>query len=267
MVGSAACVGQLSFGDVESLFDSIGCRCHWLWRVIIRLRHPPAVKTTLAPLPETVTSFGAATSGDYLYAFGGHKGERHDYSVEKVSGSFQRLKLSDGRAWESLPSATPGQGQPLVAHGGLIYRIGGMAARNHEDAKQDLYSMTVVQRFDPKTAQWENLPPLPAVRSSHDAVVVGEKLYVAGGWQLAGGTNKPAWPANALVLDLAHPAVRLEGISPTVPTSRACLGRAWHEDILHRRHGQQQQTHPRCGDLRHRFRPMGKRPGPAARRI
>ncbi len=54
------------------------------------------IKTTLAPLPETVTSFGAATSGDYLYAFGGHKGERHDYSVEKVSGSFQRLKLSDG---------------------------------------------------------------------------------------------------------------------------------------------------------------------------
>lgn len=174
--------------------------------------HPPAQQTaveapaaTLAPLPETVTSFGAATSGDYLYAFGGHKGERHDYSVEMVSGSFQRLKLSDGRAWESLPSATPGQGQPLVAHGGFIYRIGGMAARNHVEEKQDLYSLSLVQRFDPQSAQWENLTPLPAVRSSHDGVFVGEKLYVAGGWQLAGGTNKPVWPANALVLDLAHP--------------------------------------------------------------
>src|SRR5262245_4853750 len=38
------------------------------------------VKTTLAPLPETVTSFGAVTDGDWLYVFGGHKGERHEYS-------------------------------------------------------------------------------------------------------------------------------------------------------------------------------------------
>ncbi len=166
--------------------------------------HPP-VKTVLAPLPETVTSFGAVTADGYLYAFGGHKGERHEYSVEMVSGSFQRLKLSDGRGWESLPSATPGQGQPLVARGGFIYRVGGMAARNHADAKQDLYSMTLVQCFDPKSGRWEDVAPLPAPRSSHDAVVVGDKLYVAGGWQLTGGTNKPAWPANALVLDLAHP--------------------------------------------------------------
>jgi hypothetical protein len=43
-----------------------------------------------------------------------------------------------------------------------------------------------------------------APRSSHDAVVLGDKLYVAGGWSLAGGTNKPAWPANALVLDLKN---------------------------------------------------------------
>ena len=161
--------------------------------------------TTLAPLPETVTSFGAVTSDGWLYAFGGHKGERHEYSVEMVSGSFQRLKLSDGRAWESLPPAAPGQGQPLVAHNGYVYRVGGMAARNSADAKQDLFSTTLVQRFNPRAGRWEDVAPLPAPRSSHDAVVIGDKLYVAGGWQLTGGTNKPVWPANALVLDLAQP--------------------------------------------------------------
>lgn len=164
-----------------------------------------SVKTALAPLPETVTSFGAVTSDGYLYAFGGHKGERHEYSVEMVSGMFQRLNLKDGRAWESLPAAKPGQGQPLVAHGGYIYRFGGMAARNTADAKQDLYSMSIAQRFDPKTGRWEDFTPLPAIRSSHDAVVLGDKLYIAGGWQLAGGSDKPVWPANALVLDLANP--------------------------------------------------------------
>ncbi len=160
---------------------------------------------SLAPLPETVPSFGAVTAGGWLYAFGGHKGERHEYSAEMVSGSFQRLRLSDGRAWESLPSATPGQGLPLVAHHGYIYRIGGMAARNLSGAKQDLYSMTVVQQFDPRSKTWQDFISLPAPRSSHDAVVLGDQLYVLGGWQLVGGTNKPAWPANGLVLDLAHP--------------------------------------------------------------
>ncbi len=164
-----------------------------------------APAATLAPLPEPVTSFGAVTSDGWLYVFGGHKGERHEYSVEMTSGSFQRLKLSDGRAWEPLSPAAPGQGLALVAHNGFIYRIGGMAARNHADAKQDLYSIGLVQRFDPQSRRWEDVTPLPAPRSSHDAVVIGDKLYVAGGWQLMGGTNKPVWHTNALALDLAHP--------------------------------------------------------------
>src|SRR6478736_7770086 len=71
-----------------------------------------AIKAPLAPLPETVTSFGAVTAGDWLYAFGGHKGERHEYSIEMVSGSFQRLNLHASGQWETLPAATPGQGQP-----------------------------------------------------------------------------------------------------------------------------------------------------------
>ena len=123
-----------------------------------------------------------------------------------VSGSFHRLNLRNGRAWEILPSAKPGQGQPLVAHGGFIYRIGGMAARNQANEKQDLYSLSLVQRFDPRNGRWEEVASLPVVRSSHDAAVIGDKLYVAGGWQLAGGTNHPVWPANALMLDLANPA-------------------------------------------------------------
>jgi N-acetylneuraminic acid mutarotase len=159
----------------------------------------------LAPMPEAVTSFGAVTDDGWLYVFGGHKGERHDYSANEVSGSFHRLRLSDGRVWESLPGAEPSQGLPLIAHQGSIYRIGGMAARNPAGAKQDLFSTAHFQRFDPRRGQWEKVASLPAPRSSHDAVVMGDKLYVAGGWQLAGGTNKPVWPANALVLDLKNP--------------------------------------------------------------
>jgi N-acetylneuraminic acid mutarotase len=184
-----------------ALASLVGCATHT--RLPGALTEPPS--DTLAPLPEPVTSFGAVTADGWLYVFGGHKGERHEYSADMVSGSFHRLKLSDGRAWESLPSAAPGQGLALVAHERFIYRVGGMAAHNHAGEKQDLYSLPLVQRYDPRARRWDDVASLPAPRSSHDAVVIGNKLYVVGGWQLSGGTNKPVWPASALVLDLAHP--------------------------------------------------------------
>jgi len=163
---------------------------------------PPA--SSYAPLPEAVTSFGAVVHDNWLYVFGGHKGERHDYSVDMVSGGFHRLQLKNGKAWEKLPASAPGQGLPLVAHGRYVYRIGGMAARNPAAEKQDLFSTSLVQRYDPRRKLWEDSTPLPTPRSSHDAVIIGKKLYVAGGWQMTGGTNKPVWPANALVLDLSR---------------------------------------------------------------
>jgi len=164
------------------------------------------IASILPPLPEPVTSLGAVTHDGWLYVFGGHQGERHEYTADKVSGSLHRLNLERGQSWERLPSAAPGQGQPLVAHGTSIYRVGGMAARNAPGEKQDLISAALVQRFDGKTLRWEEVVALPEPRSSHDAVVVGDRLFVVGGWQLSGGTRKPVWPDTALVLDLANPS-------------------------------------------------------------
>ncbi len=162
-----------------------------------------AVPAALPPMPEGVTSFGAVTSDGWLYAFGGHKGERHEYCAEMVSGAFYRLNLRDGQSWETLESAAPGQGQPLVAYAGQVYRFGGMAARNHAGEKQDLFSTTLAQHFDPRSGIWQDLAPLPAPRSSHDAVVIGSKVYIVGGWQLSGGETQPVWPDRGWMLDLA----------------------------------------------------------------
>lgn len=176
-----------------------------IFSVVISLFTPPAFAGEVyPPLPETVTSFGAFTQNGWLYVFGGHKGERHNYSEEMVSGSLHRLKLKGGTTWETLPSSIPGQGLALVADGHYLYRIGGMAARNHEGQKQDLHSLSVVQRFDLKANVWEDIAALPQPRSSHDAAILNNKIYVAGGWALT-GTNKPVWHSTSLVLDLAHP--------------------------------------------------------------
>jgi hypothetical protein len=77
-----------------------------------------------------------------------------------------------------------------------------MVARNAPGKPDDLHSVAEVLRFDPKTSAWTALKPLPKPRSSHDAVVVGDTLYVAGGWRLSGST-KGDWDVGALSLDLA----------------------------------------------------------------
>lgn len=169
---------------------------------------PEPIATQLAPLPEAVASFGAASQDGWIYVFGGHQGERHEYSAPMVSGALHRLQLANGTPWEALPAAQPAQGASLVAHRQHLYRIGGMAARNQPGEPADLHSQAEVFRFDLGKAAWEPHVPLPKPRSSHDACVLDDALYVGGGWQLAGSPRSGQWHDTLLKLDLTrrHPA-------------------------------------------------------------
>lgn len=182
------------------------------------------VADTLAPLAEPITSFGSIAAGGWLYVYGGHHGTRHEYSSDKVSKDFYRLNLTDGKTWEKLPALGAAQGTAIVAHDGYIYWIGGMFARNKAGEKRDLVSLKDAGRFNTKTKTWENLPALPQGRSSHDAVVVGDKLYVGGGWSLDGGTAAAKYLTNLAVLDLKKKNATWE----TAPQafSRRALGMA-----------------------------------------
>ena len=164
------------------------------------------VATRVATLPEATSSFGAAATDGWLYVYGGHVVPTHSYSTEAVSGKFHRLRLADGKTWERLPDGPPLQGMNLVAHGGKIYRVGGMQPQNKPGEPQDIRSVADVARFDPATGKWEALPPLPVARSSHDVVVVGNTLVVVGGWTLK-GKEKTEWPDSIELLDLAAPSL------------------------------------------------------------
>lgn len=159
----------------------------------------------IAPLPEAVSSFGAAVADGYLYVYSGHTGTEHDHSAANLSRRFSRVPLSGG-AWEELPMETPLQGLPLVAHGGKLYRIGGLDVRNATtDDKEDLHSTTEFSQYDPATKKWTALAPLPAGRSSHNAVVIGDKLFVVGGWKLS-GSRKGEWLDDSLVYNFSDPS-------------------------------------------------------------
>jgi N-acetylneuraminic acid mutarotase len=173
------------------------------------------------PLPEGFSSFGAAVAEGYVYVYGGHVGKTHTYSTAAVTGKFRRLNLANpSKGWEELPPGPALQGLALVAHGGKLYRIGGMQPRNRPGDPADNHSVATCAVFDPRVGTWESMPDLPAGRSSHDAVVVGDQIVVAGGWQMKGAGTKSTWHSTTLTLDLAQQSPKWESI-PQPFTRRA----------------------------------------------
>jgi N-acetylneuraminic acid mutarotase len=161
-------------------------------------------KEKLPALPVAASSLGAVECDGFLYVYGGHMAAPHTYSNETTSGQLHRIALGDPKAkWEELPGGTHLQGMNLAAHKGKVIRVGGMEPRNKKGEKAALVSTDEAVRYDPTAKKWEKLPALPEPRSSHDLVVIGDKLFVVGGWKLDDKGTSGAWLDTALVLDLA----------------------------------------------------------------
>ena len=156
------------------------------------------------PLPEAFSSFGATTADGFVYVYGGHKADTHEYSTESVHGKFRRLDLkSPGHGWEELAEGPHAQGVALVAHRGVVYRLGGMQPKNAPGEPTDNVSLASCSSFDPKTLAWSEIASFPEPRSSFDAVVVGDRIYVFGGWNMGGKGKSQTWFDSGLMLDLA----------------------------------------------------------------
>lgn len=159
----------------------------------------------LPPLPIPASSLGVVACDGKLYAYGGHIAPVHTYSTEAVTGRFFRRPVSGDAGWEELASGPALQGMNLAAHGGKIYRVGGMDPRNKPGKPAENFSVTSAACYDPATNAWTDLPPLPEPRSSHDLAVVGDTLYVVGGWNMLGHEGED-WCDTMLSLDLGDPA-------------------------------------------------------------
>ncbi len=181
---------------------------------------------SLAELPTTLTSFGGAVLGDDVYVYGGTKGSSHDYSSAVQNDSLLRLSLPDGR-WETVARGPKLQGLAMVPHGGKLYRIGGFEARNAPDQEHDLWSVDSVAAFDPASGEWSELPPLPEPRSSFDAAVLGDSIYVIGGWAMA-GDGRSVWHQTAWRLDLSASEPSWQAIAEP-PFERRALAVAAHD--------------------------------------
>ena len=198
---------------------------------------PAVAKTTAAvdataatDLPEPVASFGGAVADGWLYLYSGHIGGEHEHSKDNLSQSFRRKEIG-GKEWEELPMETPLQGLPLVAHSGKLYRIGGLSALNAAGEDEDIHSVAEFSCFDPATKEWTALAPLPESRSSHDAVVIGDTLYVLGGWKLA-GSSKGTWLDTAWSFDLTKPDGAWQALPSPTFRRRAMAAAQWDGKLV-----------------------------------
>jgi N-acetylneuraminic acid mutarotase len=190
-----------------------------------------AAATALPSLPEPVASFGGAVCDGWLYVYGGHIGTEHDHSRDNLSTHFRRVRLDGGDQWEELPMQTPLQGLPLVAYEGKLYRVGGVNARNAFDEKEDMHSVAEFACYDPSASKWTEMPPLPEPRSSHDAVVIGDVLYVVGGWTLSGDSSSGKWLETAWSFDLTDAKGQWRPVA-NPPFKRRALAVAGSKDQL-----------------------------------
>ncbi len=96
--------------------------------------------------------------------------------------------------WSTIPGpATQLEHLALVRHEGKLYAIAGRALT--------LESINPsVQRFDPKSGRWSQLPPLPRATSGHVAAATRNDYLV-----VLGGEGPEGVHADAFALDLRRP--------------------------------------------------------------
>lgn len=176
------------------------------------------------------TSFGAVTLGNAVYTLGGYTGSAHEYSREYQSERFARLDLATNR-WTTLPTPGPTQSATLNAYRDTVIRVGGLHIHNAQGETPHLTSGADVAFFDTATNQWQSSTPLPEARSSHASVIVGDKLYVVGGWALNGGMSSGKSANTMLVADLSRRTLTWNTVD--VPfEARGLAATAWGRQLV-----------------------------------
>lgn len=186
---------------------------------------PPVVAHEhLTPLPMSLTSFGGAVLGDHVYVYGGNMGASHRYSTQDQNNALYRLPLRGDGVWEKVIQGPHLQGLAMEPHDGKLIRIGGFTAMNAPGEDHHLVSQDAVAMIDPDAATptWVALPSLPEPRSSFDSAVLGDTLYVIGGWAMAGEDDRQ-WHETAWAMDLSAPSPQWKAIAdpPTIRRANA----------------------------------------------
>ena len=126
------------------------------------------------------SSFGAIEHRGLVFVAGGHQGAEHTYPPESFTGRVDVHDLKSGKWTNTASRNYTAHGFQLAAHGNYIYAFGGFAYEENNYPKWK--SISVVERYDLRTKEWEVIGHMPRRRSSNIVAKVGSKVYLIGGW-------------------------------------------------------------------------------------
>uniref|UniRef100_A0A8C2VDC9 Host cell factor 2 n=1 Tax=Chinchilla lanigera TaxID=34839 RepID=A0A8C2VDC9_CHILA len=187
--------GMVEYGRYSNeLYELQASR--WLWKKV--KPHPPP--SGLPPCPRLGHSF--SLYGNKCYLFGGLANESEDSNnnVPRYLNDFYELELQHGSGvvgW-SIPVTKGLVPSPRESHTAVIYCrkgsgspqmfvFGGMCGARLDDLWQ----------LDIETMSWskpETKGTVPLPRSLHTASVIGNKMYIFGGWVPHKGENTETSP-------------------------------------------------------------------------
>jgi len=185
--------------------------------------------TTAAPLPAGRFNLAAAVVNDIIYVFGGAE---VDGRVTDTIYAFD----PEADAWSlvgSLPNAVAGMS--VTAFEDRIYVFGGSHSSQMFVPKENYYADAYA--FDPATATFESLPPMPVARNMAICVTLEDDIVVVGGMKSPGATAnqryRPPYGTWEIQAEMPTPRGGAVGVYfPTVTTNAVLvLGGANQVDV------------------------------------
>lgn len=153
--------------------------------------------TELPRMRQARGAAGTAVVGDKLYVVGGAP---QVFGVEVQGEPYDLVEIYNFKPgeWEIGPDfPEPRHHTVAVGHGGKLYVAGGRPGLF--DLNNRIPPSDAFHRYDPKTGEWEELPPLPIGLAFHGMTTAAGKIVVVGGedqthWEDGGGwVTRSAW--------------------------------------------------------------------------
>jgi hypothetical protein len=166
--------------------------------------------TSLEEMPEPRAAGGAVFAADGLFVAGG-------IGPTGLAGSTMVLALATGRWGPAAGLNEPREHLGVTALGDLVYAVGGRVnglAGN----------LATVERLDPATGVWEELPGMPTARGGTAAAAGGGLVISAGGEQESGTFAE---------VEAYDPDARSWQALPELPTPRHGLGVVVSDETLY----------------------------------
>ena len=92
-------------------------------------------------------------------------------------------EVYNGASWQdATPIPTPGDHLAAASDGTYLYVVGG-------EKLSSSFALAAVQRFDPASGKWTQLPSMPAAATNVGAAIVGGQLIAIGGETFSGVLN------------------------------------------------------------------------------